>query len=132
MEFLPLGSLQNGIRKRTVKQWAIRYQMMLDICEGMAFLHSSTKLKRVVMHQDLKSANVLMAMTGGKLRGKIADFGLAFLKEASAMSSVAVKVNGGTKVYQAPELFVANAKFTKVFNPTSSLHPRNAISLQPE
>jgi serine/threonine protein kinase len=63
-------------------KWADRLQIMLDICEGMAYLHAafnddgSTKPR--VFHQDLKSGNVLLALMGeGRLRGKIADFGLA-------------------------------------------------------
>jgi serine/threonine protein kinase len=54
---------------------------MLDICEGMAYLHSSTYAdgseKKVLFHQDLKSANVLLAEEDGILRAKIGDFGLS-------------------------------------------------------
>jgi serine/threonine protein kinase len=55
--------------------------MMLDICEGMAFLHSNVhaekSAKQVLFHQDLKSANVLLTAEGGIIRGKIGDFGLS-------------------------------------------------------
>jgi serine/threonine protein kinase len=77
MEYLPLGSLTGAIRKKKlVKEWGTRQQLMMDIFEGMAFLHSS-KMKRSLLHQDLKTGNVLVLIQGGKLRGKIADFGLA-------------------------------------------------------
>ena len=83
MELMPMGTLKNAIESRKFSQnsWADRYQILLDITEGGAFLHSSkTPLgspKRVVLHQDLKSANVLLCMEDGQIRAKLADFGLA-------------------------------------------------------
>jgi serine/threonine protein kinase len=83
LEYLPLGSLSDYIRKsQGVMLWTDRYQMMLDICEGMEFLHSNVYpdglAKQILLHQDLKSANVLMCTEGSStLRGKISDFGLS-------------------------------------------------------
>jgi hypothetical protein len=84
LEYLPLGSLYDYIANRKgMMPWTDRYQMMLDICEGMEFLHSNAyadgKLKQVLFHQDLKSGNVLLCMEGSPptLRGKISDFGLS-------------------------------------------------------
>jgi serine/threonine protein kinase len=84
LEYLPLGSLYDYIAnsKRNMP-WTNRYQMMLDICEGMEFLHSNVypdgSVKQVLFHQDLKSANILLCMEGSPptLRGKITDFGLS-------------------------------------------------------
>jgi serine/threonine protein kinase len=54
---------------------------MMDICDGMSYLHSpkhpNGKIKPVVYHQDLKSANILLKTEDGVLRGKISDFGLS-------------------------------------------------------
>jgi hypothetical protein len=82
LEYLPLGSLDKFIRNsKGCIPWTDRYQMMLDICEGMEFLHSKVyadgSKKQVLFHQDLKSGNVLLCMEGNKLRGKISDFGLS-------------------------------------------------------
>jgi hypothetical protein len=84
LEYLPLGSLYDYIaNSKRVMPWMVRYQMMLDICQGMEFLHSKVypdgSLKKVLFHQDLKSANVLMCMEGSppSLRGKVSDFGLS-------------------------------------------------------
>jgi LRR receptor-like serine/threonine-protein kinase FLS2 len=84
LEYLPLGSLYDYLQKcKEVMPWTDRYQMMLDICEGMEFLHSnvyaSGKMKKVLFHQDLKSGNILLCMEGSPLtlRGKISDFGLS-------------------------------------------------------
>jgi serine/threonine protein kinase len=82
LEYLPLGSLYDFIaNSKGVVPWTDRHQMMLDICEGMEFLHSNVyadgSTKKVLFHQDLKSGNVLMCMEGNSLRGKISDFGLS-------------------------------------------------------
>jgi serine/threonine protein kinase len=82
MELMPRGSLSSFIaeHKKTMS-WSTRYQMMLDICEGMAFLHSSVypdgSPKQVLYHQDLKSPNVMLVAEGGVIRAKIGDFGLS-------------------------------------------------------
>lgn len=90
---------------------------MLDIYEGVAFLHASFysdgRPKKILLHQDLKSANVLLKEENGKIRAKIGDFGVAFLKKVSSdtSKSKSVQHNGGTASYQAPELFQMDAKF---------------------
>jgi serine/threonine protein kinase len=120
MELMPMGTLSNGIKNVTIGFWKTKKQLLMDICEGAAFLHASFysdgRPKKIVLHQDLKSPNVLLCEEGGKLRAKIADFGLAFLKEISSdkSKSKSVKLNGGTTNYKAPELFDINPKFAKV------------------
>lgn len=82
MELMPLGSLRKYIDvNRYQMPWPVRYQMLIDICDGMEFLHASQyasgETKVEVFHQDLKTANVLLCTTDGILRGKISDFNLA-------------------------------------------------------
>jgi brassinosteroid insensitive 1-associated receptor kinase 1 len=82
LEYLPLGSLDGFIgNSKGFVPWRDRYQMILDICEGMEFLHSNVyadgSKKQVLFHQDLKSGNVLLSIEGNVLRGKISDFGLS-------------------------------------------------------
>lgn len=82
LEYMSLGSLKVYIQKSEGSiTWQERHQLMKDICEGMEFLHSSAypdgSAKPVLFHQDLKSANVLLSMEDGSLRGKISDFGLS-------------------------------------------------------
>lgn len=84
MEYMEVGSLQKYIWSCGQKiEWKDRYQLMLDISEGMTFLHSPTDSigapKLVLFHQDLKSGNVLLTKVRGVLRGKISDFGLSCL-----------------------------------------------------
>jgi serine/threonine protein kinase len=82
MELMPGGSLRKYIDiNKYQMSWDERYQMLIDICDGMEFLHAaayaSGETKLEVFHQDLKTANVLLCTTDGKLRAKISDFNLA-------------------------------------------------------
>jgi serine/threonine protein kinase len=83
MEYLPLGTLNSLIAEgKDIKSWELRYQMMLDICEGMEFLHAPIHpldgtMKKQCFHQDLKTGNVLLEMVDGSMRAKITDFGLS-------------------------------------------------------
>jgi serine/threonine protein kinase len=115
--------------------------MMIDICEGMEFLHSDRfedgSRRQVLFHQDLKSGNVLLCMEGSPaiLSGKICDFGLSckslstlkhiVLKDTQVnrnlglidghKSSTKVAINGRTSCYNmAPELFTRKAKFSRI------------------
>jgi serine/threonine protein kinase len=84
MELMPLGSLLDFCRKNKSVKWKVRHRIMLDICEGMEFLHSGARkdgsVKKEVFHQDLKSGNVLLCAEGGETRAKIADFGMWFTR----------------------------------------------------
>ena len=79
--------------------------LMLQIAEGMQFLHT----KRVV-HRDLKSSNILVrpvrdsnSAAEGFVCAKVTDFGLSKTKEQSATRSQ-LTVNIGTTRWMAPEL----------------------------
>jgi serine/threonine protein kinase len=117
MELMPRGALSSFIKEnKNTMNWSTRYQMMLDICEGMAYLHSAIDAdgseKKVLFHQDLKSANILLAEYEGSIRAKIGDFGLSrksnpsnrlnlVMKKTIDVESDEVKLIGGTECYQA-------------------------------
>ena len=75
---------------------------MFDIARGLEYLH---KRKPSIIHRDCKSSNILIT---GKGRAKIADFGLAKVKQ-STRSMVRSLV--GTVNWQAPELWHAHPKY---------------------
>jgi serine/threonine protein kinase len=82
MEYLPLGTLHALISEgEVIQSWQLRYQMMLDICEGMEYLHAANNAdgspKKQCFHQDLKTGNVLLEKIDGEFRAKITDFGLS-------------------------------------------------------
>ena len=71
MELMKLGSLWEVLRNPSVKlDGSALRELVLGVIRGMSFLHACNP---VVIHGDLKSANVLVS---DKLEAKIADFGL--------------------------------------------------------
>lgn len=81
MEFMEYGTLKLFIKENITIDWKQRYLFMIDIAEGMEYLHSKTtadgRPKPVLFHQDLKTDNVLLGIEHGELRAKISDFGMA-------------------------------------------------------
>jgi serine/threonine protein kinase len=112
-EMMPLGSLYMRIKNRRLN-WPDRYQVMLDICEGMAHLHSKKNAdgtsKKEFLHHDLTSKCIRLCVQDGKLRAKVAEFGLSFTREEDNFLIDKEKRN-----YQAPELYDGSkAEYTKV------------------
>ena len=72
-EWMSGGSLDRLLWSRQEQlTWLERMQILLDICEGVAFLHLIHKS----LHRDLKSPNVLLTLaseSGGLRRAKLAD-----------------------------------------------------------
>jgi serine/threonine protein kinase len=115
MELMSHGSLYTYIQNNTTMKFADKNQLILDVLEGMAYLHSplcsgGKYKKKEVFHQDLKTGNVLLGVSNGTLRGKISDFGLSQVREiatATAGKSSKVMCNGGTACYQFV-IFISN------------------------
>ncbi|XP_024517653.1 dual specificity protein kinase pyk3 isoform X2 [Selaginella moellendorffii] len=73
--------------------------IMLQIAEGMAFLHSKN-----VIHRDLKPRNILVKYLEVGILTKISDFGTAKTNFSTSQAASAT-VGVGTKIYRAPEVF---------------------------
>jgi len=101
-EFMSGGSLHDRIFGR-LKDPALtqpqRWQICLQMAEGLAFLHANR-----VVHRDLKSMNILL---DSAQNAKICDFGLAQQMEAT---HIARKTDGegGSPRYMAPECYEAS------------------------
>jgi serine/threonine protein kinase len=79
MELMDGGSLQDYIAERPCPDgWLTRYDIALDICHGMSYLHRLN-----VIHRDLKPGNVVLDTFG---RAKITDFGLSVIKTTAVTS----------------------------------------------
>ena len=119
MELADLGSLRQMLDddgERIRSQPALQLSIAHDICAGMAHLHA--KKPKPIMHNDLKSANILLCSSGGTsqhLVAKISDFGIASGLEMTRFgeSKTATRAKeggrggggGGTFAYRAPETF---------------------------
>ncbi|CAE8716249.1 unnamed protein product, partial [Polarella glacialis] len=74
---------------------ALAYKILLDVARGMTYLR---KLTPVILHLDLKPANILVEISVPP-KGKITDFGLSrFARNSLPQPKV------GTEKYMAPEV----------------------------
>jgi serine/threonine protein kinase len=107
-EHMQLGSLFDALRRARQQQQAEagraggplaslrgKLRVLLDVCDGMVFLHNSG-----VVHRDLKSLNVLLDAEG---RAKIADFGLSAFKDTHSTHATSAV---GTAAWAAPEVLM--------------------------
>jgi len=78
--------------------WVERYNFAADAATGLMYLYS-----RKVLHRDVKSPNVLVLDTFSRRVAKLADFGLAVVKDES--STLATVSSASTTNWKAPELF---------------------------
>ena len=75
----------------------VGHSLILDICRAVRYLHAQSP---VIVHGDLKAANVMVESVVPKCRAKLSDFGLSRVVTRSA------RPVGGTARWVAPELFV--------------------------
>ncbi|OJW71116.1 MAG: hypothetical protein BGO68_04700 [Candidatus Amoebophilus sp. 36-38] len=98
MEYMPGGSLASLLKSTKEVSWQERYQIALDVAEGMSYLHDCG-----IVHCDLKSDNVLL---DSNKRAKVTDFGISALKrEVTSGKSSYGEWLGGTYRWMAPEIF---------------------------
>ncbi len=97
MRYYEHGSLDGFMRKGglTLDE---RYDILTQILEGIAYLHSHG-----IIHRDLKPQNVLMVHHAGRYIPKITDFGISKQLEDGESSLVSNSVLGGTRSYASPE-----------------------------
>eukprot|EP00197_Chlamydomonas_leiostraca_P011251 CAMPEP_0202862058 /NCGR_PEP_ID=MMETSP1391-20130828/3241_1 /ASSEMBLY_ACC=CAM_ASM_000867 /TAXON_ID=1034604 /ORGANISM="Chlamydomonas leiostraca, Strain SAG 11-49" /LENGTH=525 /DNA_ID=CAMNT_0049541541 /DNA_START=157 /DNA_END=1731 /DNA_ORIENTATION=- len=102
-ELCPLGSLEGYLLTHELPLHA-RALLALDVAQALAHLH-----ERRVMHTDLKLANCLLvadesrAGTGGGLRARLADVGLAALLDADESRLSSARARPEELALQAPE-----------------------------
>ncbi|KAF5784143.1 putative protein kinase RLK-Pelle-LRR-I-1 family [Helianthus annuus] len=103
-EYVANGSLDDylgNMDNMTNLVWAQRLQICLDIAHGLNYLHTHINGKPMIVHRDIKSANILL---DDNWVAKIADFGLSKLKCADQQGTTLITNNiAGTDVYLDPE-----------------------------
>jgi len=98
-EFMRRGSLHTILKPGQVLDPARNYNVAIAVARGMAYLPSRTP---PILHLDLKSPNILV---DDKWRVKIADFGLARVRQTTQVS--AKSDFHGTPEWMAPEMLRA-------------------------
>ena len=97
MQYYENGSL-NNIMDSGILDAEHRYDILTQILEGLAYLHSEG-----IIHRDLKPQNVLIARRGNRYIPKITDFGISKQLDEGQSSAVSNSVLGGTRAYASPE-----------------------------
>jgi len=105
MEFMEKGSL-DGVLRNANPRIPIGGKLYLKYAEymtrGMVYLH-----KNGIIHTDLKSLNVLVNKND---ECKITDFGISKFKPLGNSTLIGPTYEGGTPLWQAPELFEPGKK----------------------
>ncbi len=103
MEYVPNGTLFDLLQYQSEAKlpWDLRYQLAIDIADGIALLH-----RQHILHRDLRSHNILLNIVEGRLRAKLSDFGLSTVKSSVRTHSTVIKKTEsvGTLAWMAPEL----------------------------
>lgn len=107
-EFMACGDLYSLCHRAPVREisWPLRLRIALDMAKGMHFLHS---LRPPIIHNDLKSPNVLLASLdpAAPVVAKISDFGLSM-----RMSKMYTRLVDNP-VWVAPEIMRGSTYDTK-------------------
>ncbi|KAJ3670318.1 hypothetical protein LUZ60_010642 [Juncus effusus] len=108
-EYMSGGSLGFLLFKETITNlsWKMRYQIILGIARGVAYLHE--ECRETIIHCDIKPDNILL---DSNYCAKVADFGMAKLI-GHDFSRVLTTIRG-TIGYLAPEWFTGQSITTKV------------------
>ena len=99
-EFMDKGSLVHLLYNNKLRSFETKIKSLLDIANGMKFLH-----ERSIMHRDLKPQNLLANKDN---ICKICDFGLAkVMNETLTLGMI------GTWQYMAPEIMNESGKYNE-------------------
>lgn len=99
-EFVAGGDLE-GLAERSGGRlpWKQAAALVLEVLEGLAFLHS-----RSIVHRDIKPGNILLGGSPGRPVPKLADFGLARTYERAGGTLLTKPGTGlGTLMFMPPE-----------------------------
>ncbi|GKB12245.1 receptor-like protein kinase FERONIA [Tanacetum coccineum] len=97
-------------KARAHSNWVQLVKTAIGVGCGLAYLHTDDDTKQVIIHRDVKSANILL---DENLRGMILDFGLS--KISSTHQSFVLASVKGTFRYLDPEYLIPDVDMGDIF-----------------
>jgi serine/threonine protein kinase len=107
MEFVEGDTLQEFVEKNGALPLDLFYEMMIQICKGLAHAH-----ERGIIHRDVKSNNIILSSDDHQsLRAVLIDFGVAKMTNDEASDGRVTKTGAmvGSPLYISPEQIVGKA-----------------------
>ncbi|XP_071718019.1 uncharacterized protein [Rutidosis leptorrhynchoides] len=97
-EYASKGSLDNHLNNASLT-WRSRLKICIDVATGLNFLHEGIEGKGVVIHRDIKTANILLF---NDWKAKVGDFGLSLRCTINEETNFAIDHPCGTMDYVDP------------------------------
>ncbi|XP_071736920.1 uncharacterized protein [Rutidosis leptorrhynchoides] len=97
-EYASKGSLDRHLNNASLT-WKNRLKICIDVATGLNFLHEGIRRKEVVIHRDIKTANILLF---DDWKAKVGDFGLSLMCTMNVETNFAIDHPCGTKYYVDP------------------------------
>ncbi|XP_071739298.1 probable receptor-like protein kinase At2g23200 [Rutidosis leptorrhynchoides] len=95
LENASIGSLDKHLNNARLT-WHNRLKICIDVAIALDFLHGGVEGQDVVLHRDIKTANVLLF---DDWKAKLSDFGLSLISTINKDSNYAIDHACGTKGY---------------------------------
>ncbi|XP_071739511.1 probable receptor-like serine/threonine-protein kinase At4g34500 [Rutidosis leptorrhynchoides] len=97
-EYATRGSLDRYLTDSCLN-WMKRLNICIDIATALDFLHRGIGLQTLVIHRDIKTANILLT---GDWNGKLADFGFSLISAIHKETDYVIDRACGTPGYVDP------------------------------
>nr|XP_043633251.1 putative receptor-like protein kinase At5g39000 [Erigeron canadensis] len=107
-EHAPMGSLDKYLSDPTLT-WRNRLKICIDFATGLDFLHGGGHGQEVVIHRDIKAANILLF---DDWKTKVDDFGLSMISTVNKETDYVIDHACGTKGYLDP-LYLKSGSLTR-------------------
>ena len=106
LEVMGGGNLEEAIVKKTfLKKPQLIYNILIQICSGLHYLHSEN-----ILHRDIKASNILLCDNNiDNMKIKLGDFGLSSLLESGCYHQTNNQTGAGDIFYRSPEAVAGKA-----------------------
>nr|XP_043627228.1 uncharacterized protein LOC122598806 [Erigeron canadensis] len=97
-EYASRGSLDRYLKDARLT-WMKRLNICIDVATALAFLHGGAGKQAIVIHRDIKTANILL---NDEWKAKLADFGLSLISPINQETDYVIDHVCGTSGYLDP------------------------------